>query len=157
MMYSQYNCVPLSVIGYGITGIYLLIDEDKSVVYVGTSQNIGMRISQHIHQRMKHFTQIVFIPVADYTRQIIEGVLIAILKPKYNNRNEPLFHPSSLDEIKNDEWRRVLLGFPKFIQDQYKFSKRKKNIESPIKIKKPSRMNDRNEHFREEFHNHRRG
>ena len=62
-------------------GVYFLFD-DKQLVYIGESNNIYMRIGQHIKDGTKKFDSFEIYPCND--RKKLEGFLIRVLSPKYN-------------------------------------------------------------------------
>lgn len=62
-------------------GVYFLI-KNGVVVYIGESNNILMRIGQHIAEGVKDFDSFEIYPTSD--RKRLEGFLIMAFKPKYN-------------------------------------------------------------------------
>ena len=62
-------------------GVYFLFD-DKQLVYIGESNNVYMRIGQHIKDGTKKFDSFEIYPCND--RKKLEGFLIRALMPKYN-------------------------------------------------------------------------
>lgn len=64
-----------------VEGVYFLYDGDE-LVYIGQSNNVMMRIGEHIKEGVKEFDRFEFYPTVDKTR--LEGFLIQMFKPKYN-------------------------------------------------------------------------
>ena len=62
-------------------GVYFLFD-NKQLVYIGESNNVYMRIGQHIKDGTKKFDSFEVFPCND--RKKLEGFLIRALMPKYN-------------------------------------------------------------------------
>ena len=62
-------------------GVYFLFD-NKQLVYIGESNNVYMRIGQHIKDGKKKFDSFEIYPCND--RKKLEGFLIRALSPKYN-------------------------------------------------------------------------
>ena len=62
-------------------GVYFLFD-NKQLVYIGESDNVYMRIGQHIKDGTKKFDSFEIYPCND--RKKLEGFLIRTLMPKYN-------------------------------------------------------------------------
>ena len=62
-------------------GVYFLFD-NKQLVYIGESNNVYMRIGQHIKDGTKKFDSFAIYPCND--RKKLEGFLIRALMPKYN-------------------------------------------------------------------------
>lgn len=70
-------------------GLYFLYDND-SLVYIGKSSNIFYRIGTHIHEGIKEFDNWEYQIIEDEEeRSNLEGYLIKIFKPKYNQEGEP--------------------------------------------------------------------
>lgn len=65
-------------------GVYFLFDGDE-LVYIGQSDNVFRRIGQHIAEKAKVFDSWEVYETDDYIR--LEGLLINLLKPKYNRTN----------------------------------------------------------------------
>ena len=63
------------------SGVYVLCHEG-TIVYVGESSNIFMRIGQHIAEGRKLFDSFTFYETAD--RKRLESFLINTMRPKYN-------------------------------------------------------------------------
>lgn len=69
-------------------GIYFLYNNDK-LVYIGKSQNIFERIGRHIKDNVKEFNSWDYQEVDDeYKRSELEGYLINVFRPKYNEKME---------------------------------------------------------------------
>ena len=62
-------------------GVYFLFD-NKQLVYIGESNNVYMRIGQHIKDGKKKFDSFEIYPCND--RKKLEGFLIRAFTPKYN-------------------------------------------------------------------------
>lgn len=62
-------------------GVYFLC-QDKNIVYVGQTGNLGSRLAQHLQDKI--FDKVYFIPTEDYGR--VEAEYIRKLKPKYNKQ-----------------------------------------------------------------------
>ena len=69
-------------------GLYFLYDNDD-LVYIGKSANIFYRIGTHIQEGVKDFNNWEYQIVEDeIERSNLEGYLIEIFKPKYNQKGE---------------------------------------------------------------------
>ncbi|AUR86484.1 GIY-YIG nuclease superfamily protein [Vibrio phage 1.085.O._10N.222.51.E3] len=65
------------------SGVYLLLDDDDNVVYVGRSKNISSRLS--VHRRSgKEFTHHSVIECEGFDQRVIEREQIHKHNPKYN-------------------------------------------------------------------------
>lgn len=73
----------LSEEAWRIGGIYLLID-GLEVVYVGQSDGIAGRVSTHVREGAKIFSEVRMLPVAARFRDDVETALITIFRPVYN-------------------------------------------------------------------------
>lgn len=62
-------------------GVYFLC-QDKDIVYVGQSINLGARLAQHVQDKV--FDKVYFLPTEDYDQ--VEADYIKMLKPKYNKQ-----------------------------------------------------------------------
>lgn len=62
-------------------GVYFLFDGEE-LVYIGRSDNMLMRIGQHISDGHKRFDRFELYPTSDSKR--LEGFLIEALAPRYN-------------------------------------------------------------------------
>jgi excinuclease UvrABC nuclease subunit len=76
------------------SGVYFLWDEDE-LVYIGESENIYLRIGQHIKDGRKRFDDFTIYITED--RKLLEAYLINVLKPKYNkaHNQRPGYRPSN--------------------------------------------------------------
>jgi hypothetical protein len=76
----------------GIKGVYLLLNDDDEIVYVGISKNIGNRVFKHF-QGTTHtayfsseFSRALYLEVNDdVERETIEKLLINQFRPPYND------------------------------------------------------------------------
>ena len=80
---------------YNIAGIYYLFRESKCV-YIGESECIYTRISQHIQEGVKNFTHFKILPCSDNEegRKKLEKSVIKKYSPLYNlahNKSQKLF------------------------------------------------------------------
>jgi hypothetical protein len=77
---------------FGMRGIYFLHKKDKGVVYVGMSECIITRVSQHYKQRIKDFDSITYEIYEDVTKDELAAVerrYIETLEPIYNEVHNP--------------------------------------------------------------------
>lgn len=83
-----------------VAGVYLLVDFDGKVVYVGQSGAIQLRARQH-RRSTKRFSTIQYYPVEDVLSRLwIEGILILGLRPKYNRALSLGFAPGKIWELR---------------------------------------------------------
>lgn len=69
-------------------GIYFLYNDDE-LVYIGKSQNIFQRIGSHIKEGIKEFNNWDYQEIDNENeRSELEGYLINVFKPKYNEKME---------------------------------------------------------------------
>jgi len=75
----------------GKEGIYLLKDKSNKVIYIGITNNLGVRVRRHIkgtthtsyfHQDIESISY--YVEENDYEREALEKLLINALKPVYN-------------------------------------------------------------------------
>lgn len=74
------------------SGVYLLLDKDGKVIYVGESKALRKRLRNHLcgDGRSKYFYQqiakvyIAELSVGKYQRQVVEGLLVTQYNPPYN-------------------------------------------------------------------------
>lgn len=78
-----------------IKGVYLLLNKRKDIIYVGISNNVGLRVYNHTKgtTHTKHFSKeiesIYYLTEEDvFEREALEKVLIAYIKPTYNLTSE---------------------------------------------------------------------
>lgn len=70
-------------------GLYFLYKQGE-LVYIGKSNNIFYRVGMHIHENAKDFDSFEYQIVEDENeRSNLEGYLIEVFKPKYNEKLEP--------------------------------------------------------------------
>ena len=85
-------------------GLYFLYNGDE-LVYIGKSSNIFSRVGQHIRENIKMFDNWNYkIIENDKERDEMEGYLIEIFKPKYNQKGEPnsIFDKDKQELLKSD-------------------------------------------------------
>jgi hypothetical protein len=83
---QQFNSIFELRPGIIMTGIYLLFDENKQLLYVGQSSNIYRRIQQHIIGQVIPFCFYKYLIVPTANLDSDERGLIIELKPKFNNQ-----------------------------------------------------------------------
>lgn len=82
-------------------GVYLLIDSGD-VVYVGQSRNLAFRVSSHIQSEEKVFDSVEFHECSEEDLPEIEAMLIATIKPKYNQTIPKCNSYKSYSQVKRD-------------------------------------------------------
>lgn len=100
-------------------GIYFLYNDDE-LVYIGKSQNIFQRIGTHIKEGIKEFNNWDYQEIDNENeRSELEGYLINVFKPKYNEKME--YNSIFCPEIYNKKNRHY--GKEKEIIDCYEMIK----------------------------------
>ncbi len=82
-------------------GVYLLIDSGD-VVYVGQSRNLASRVSSHIQSEEKDFDSVELHECSEEDLPEIEAMLIAMMKPKYNQTIPKCDSYKSYSQVKKD-------------------------------------------------------
>jgi len=69
----------------GQGGVYLLVDDEGEIQYIGQSWDIHERIRTHRREATKPFTRVFWYPVADHSdRLLFESLLILCARPRCN-------------------------------------------------------------------------
>jgi hypothetical protein len=80
----------LEVFDGGESVVYFLI-RNEAVVYVGTTQNLGVRINDH--RRDKVFDSVLFVrPKAGESARAVESAMIRTIKPRLNKFIPPAYY-----------------------------------------------------------------
>ncbi|MEQ5976669.1 GIY-YIG nuclease family protein [Bacillus wiedmannii] len=77
-------------------GLYLLLDENENVIYVGESTTLKERIKQHAYSvgnsakfaSLITYIGVYYAPMKKYERLLIEGILVNKLNPEFNINDE---------------------------------------------------------------------
>lgn len=84
-MLTREEIVSAAIARTSICGVYFLLD-GMDIVYVGQSENIHKRLSDHIRLKEKQFDAFHFIECHPALLDQLEHSYIAALQPKYNAR-----------------------------------------------------------------------
>ncbi len=87
-----------------LCGVYFLIHE-KKIVYVGQSVNVFSRISSHLSEGLKKFSEYSFIGCERKQLDVLESLYIHYLRPKYNglaNNAKAMAAPVSINQLINN-------------------------------------------------------
>lgn len=68
------------------SGVYVLYGKGR-ILYIGQSDNVFLRIGQHIKANKIPFDNVDFFPLKKEYKNYIESLLIKIYLPKYNIKN----------------------------------------------------------------------
>lgn len=87
-------------------GLYLLLDENENVIYVGESTTLKERIKQHAYSvgnsakfaSLITYIGVYYAPMKKYERLLIEGILVNKLNPEFNINDEIADNDDELSE-----------------------------------------------------------
>lgn len=80
-----------------LSGVYFLVDgADREVVYVGQAVQVDSRISSHLREGTKMFSDAMWLPVPESELNEVESSFIRLLRPKLNgNQGRMVAEPHS--------------------------------------------------------------
>ncbi|MED3976066.1 GIY-YIG nuclease family protein [Priestia megaterium] len=71
-----------------MSGVYILLNKDDKIMYVGETSNFKVRISQHLGKLHDRIEKIVLYEMYKMDRWGLESILIDVLNPPWNRSNE---------------------------------------------------------------------
>lgn len=107
-----------------IDGVYMLLNEDNEVVYVGESKNVLYRIGQHVRNGKIKFNR--FVCCRTESREKVETFLIHIFNPQENvAKNAPNHDPVDEELSKfTDDWVGLMYITREYLNSELKREQR---------------------------------